>query len=102
MKKTAFFFFYFYLVSTHASIFYPPVRCQMQTDSASCFVVNDSSKIMRCEFLVVGESYNGKIMTALKEGLVLPFEKEQLNITAENKVKDQMRYANGEAHCRYL
>lgn len=73
----------------------------MNSQKASCFLKNETSKSMTCEFLVVAESNKGQLMSAVADGLIPPFEEQELKV--KNPLTgDSFKFASGEASCRYL
>lgn len=73
----------------------------MNSHKASCMLKNETSRSMTCEFLVVAESSKGQLLSAMTDGLIPPFEKQELKV--KNPLTgDALKFASGEANCRYL
>ncbi len=100
MKYTLFMSLAFSL-NLNAAIFQPQVFCDLKKMSANCAISNSSTKVMSCEFLVVGETIKGELITSTKIDMVLPFERQEVLITIKG-VWDHLVFVNGEATCKNL
>jgi len=102
MKKLSILFFFFFSLCSYASIFSPGVTCENELNRASCGIKNTTIYVMTCEFLVVGETETGELLTQLKNSILLPYEDEKVHIYANNPGKDPIKFTNGEANCLKL
>lgn len=85
-----------------SSIFYPEVTCANKLNSASCGLKNNTSHVLSCEFLVVGETVKGQLVSNIKNSIVLPFDNAEMEITSDVASGDHLKFANGEANCHKL
>lgn len=88
-------------VSLQASIYSPSVDCESKNQSASCGIKNHTATVLSCEFLVVGETQNGQLITKMKTTVLHPEDTLAISIQADSKA-DQIKFANGEANCTKL
>jgi len=102
MKIFSFMFFCLFSFSTHASIYSPTVTCETKLNRALCGLKNSTNHVMSCEFLVVGETSTGKLLSQTKNSIVQPDDNELLELIADNSAKDSIKYASGEAVCTKL
>lgn len=102
MKIFSFLFFFLFSFCTQASIFSPAVTCETKLNRALCGIKNLTNHVMSCEFLVVGETATGKLLSQTKNSIVRPDDNEQLELTVESSAKDSIKFASGEAICTKL
>lgn len=104
MKKIAFNFCIFlclgFTIPAESSIFSPAVKCRKDKASATCLLSNETTKVMNCELLIVGETKGGTLLSSSQKDLIMPFEKQE--IALKNAGAENILHASAEAVCHYL
>jgi hypothetical protein len=102
MKYFTILFCLSFSISLQASIYSPEVTCESKLNSASCGLKNPTASVLACEFLVVGETVKGELITNIKNNIILPYDNAEVEISSDVSNADHIKYASGEANCTKL